>query len=174
MYQAAKESQLVAGTIAFAGVTSPLEIRLVLTRAIPEPRNLLERYVLEGLIALALQECHRRTSQASASNTDTLASRAASLLRDRFAEPWTIGRLAHELGTNRFRLTSEFKATMGVGIHRYLVRCRVPAAEDCIRAGDKIETAARAVGFRSKKTLYGAYRRVRGISLRSRTILADV
>jgi AraC-like DNA-binding protein len=137
------------------------------------PRNLLERYVLEGLIALALQQCHRRAQASALTKTDTLAGRAATVLRDRFAEPWTIGRLAHELGTNRFQLTRDFKAAMGVGIHQYLVRCRVRAAEDRIRAGEKTEAAAVAVGFRSKKTLYAAYRRVRGVSLTSRAILAD-
>ena len=174
MFKAARESQLVAGKIASSGVPSPLQIRLVLSRAIPAPCNLLEFYVLEGLIALARRDWHICASHGSTlGKTGTLAGRAATVLRDRFAEAWTITRLAHVLGTNRFQLTREFKATMGVGVHGYLVRCRVQSAEDRIRAGDKVETAARAVGFRGTKTLYAAYKRVRGVSLRSRAILAD-
>jgi AraC-like DNA-binding protein len=160
MFCAAREAQILAGRVAVSCVPPPVDVRAVLCEAIPPAANDVERYVLEGLIAVGQQALRKSLSRLPAS--DTLAGRAASILRDRYAEPWTIPRLVHELATNHFRLTTEFKTAFGVGLHEYLVRCRVQAAEDRIRAGEKIETTAYGVGFRSKKTLYGAFRRIRG------------
>lgn len=91
---------------------------------------------------------------------NSLAHKAARTLRERYAEPWTIRLLAKELATNRFCLTSEFKATHGVGVHAYLVACRLEAARRLVRNGEKVEVSARAVGFRSKKTLYNSIKRL--------------
>jgi AraC-like DNA-binding protein len=172
MFEAARESQLLAGRIAAdRSSPSPIEVRSSLCASLSEPANDLERYVLEGLIARALYELNQRPSRAFGDTTvDRVPARASSVLRHRFSEHWTIGRLAHELVTNRLRLTTEFKAAFGVGVHRYLIECRINAAEELLGKGEKVESASKEVGFHSKKTLYDAYKRVRGKPLRvSRT-----
>ena len=58
-------------------------------------------------------------------------------------------------------------AAFGVGVHHYLVRFRIHVAEQRLRSGpEKGEALARDVGFQSRKTLYTAYRRVTGKSLK--------
>jgi AraC-like DNA-binding protein len=162
MFCAARECQVLAGTIALKGVR-PTDVRPILCAGVPPVANELERYVLEGLIARSEREIEERRSDAIIFGSGSrLAVRAARILGDRHAEPWTIPLLARELGTNRFRLTTEFREALGVTVHQYLVQCRVEAAERLIQAGEKIEAAAYAVGFRSKKTLYSAFRKCRG------------
>jgi AraC-like DNA-binding protein len=162
IFRAAREAQLLAGRIAL-DLIPPSDVRAILYNDIPAASNDLERYVLEGLIARSQREIENRSSHPFISRpTKCLAARAGRILRDRYAEHWTIGLLAHELGTNRLRLTTEFKAQFAVGVHQYLVRCRVEIAERLINAGEKIEGTAYAVGFRSKTTLYAAFKRVRG------------
>lgn len=167
MFYAAREAQILAGRIALRSAPTAVDVvdvRSVLCGAIPPVANHVERFVLEGLIAVAQKELTKPSLFSFSPDPNTLVGRAACILRDRYAEHWTISLLVHELGTNRFCLTKAFKSAFGVGLHEYLVECRVEAAEDRIQAGEKIETTAYAVGFRSKKTLYAAFRRVRGTS----------
>jgi len=98
--------------------------------------------------------------------SDTVAARAAALLRARYAEPWSLERLARALHSNRCTLTSEFRRTFGISVHQFLVVERVTAAQRRLAASDdKLETIAQDVGFGSRKTLYDAYRRVTGCRL---------
>jgi AraC-like DNA-binding protein len=162
MFCAVRECQVLAGTIVLGGVPV-IDARAILCAGVPPVANDLERHVLEGLIARSQHEIEDRTSHPLVATPGAgFAVLAARILHDRHAEPWTIGLLAHELGTNRFRLTTEFRAALGLGVHEYLVQCRVEAAQPLIHAGAKIEAVAYAVGFRSKKTLYSAFKKVRG------------
>jgi AraC-like DNA-binding protein len=167
MFNAITQVQSLVCQVALADDRSIIDIRASLCAKIPCPDNVIERYVLEGLIATTEQEFLKRSRRSSvAFSPEPLAERAARILRERLAEPWTIPRLARELGTNRFTLTTEFHAAFGMGVHEHLVRIRVQAAEERFDAGEKTESAAHDVGFRSKTTLYQAYRRVMGRRLR--------
>jgi AraC-like DNA-binding protein len=168
MFEVARESQLLAGRIAVNACSGPpFDVRAALCAGLSAPANDLERYLLEGLIARAEQEFHRRCWLQSSDGTfGPIPARASSILRTRLSEPWTIATLARELFTNRVRLTTEFKEAFGVGVHHYLIECRIRAAEERLRRGQKVEAVCAEVGFRSKKTLYDAYKRVRGKALR--------
>jgi len=166
MSSAARESQLLAGSLALSDAPHLIDVRAILSNSIPPVANELERHLLEAFIARAQQELERMSSNAAALCDPTLAGRAAQILRDRYPEQWTIQRLARELATNRFDLTTEFKRRFDVGVHEYLVRLRVARAQDLLCGDSKVESVAHDVGFRSKKTLYDAHRRVTGHSLR--------
>ena len=165
MYDATTAVQRLVGAIVFRELDGGKDVRALLTLAIPPPTNDIERLILDGLIARAQRQPVGGLGWAS--SVEPLAARAAQLLSERFAEPWTIHRLARYFATNRFTLTTEFRATFGVGVHRYLVRIRIDVAEQRLRSGpEKGEALARDVGFQSRKTLYAAYRRVTGKSLK--------
>jgi AraC-like DNA-binding protein len=162
LYCAVRECQVLAGVIAMSD-EARLNVRARLCATIPPVANTLEHLVLEGLIAQSQRAIEHATSHSIAARTRSgVAAKAAYILRTRYTEHWTISRLARELGTNRFHLTTEFRQTHGCGVHHYLIRSRVDAAGRLIGGGVKIEAAAYAVGFHSKKTLYSTFRKIRG------------
>jgi AraC-like DNA-binding protein len=164
MYEAACAAQRLAGSIFDASSPHAINPRDALLASIPPPTSAIESHILEGLIARAAIEAHQSVIRQAA--PVSLAARGAELLRQRYAERWTIESLARALGTNRCTLTSEFRAAFGVGVHRYLVGVRVRAAQDRLGPnGDKIETIAREIGFAGRKALYTAYKRVTGHAL---------
>lgn len=168
MYAAAVAAQHIVSDIAFPKSDSPPDIRRHLTRVVPPPATELERHVLEGLIARAEREARRLTIPSSPRASETLSMRTERLLAERYAEPWTIARLANELATNHNTLTTDFKNTFGISVHNRLVQYRVRAAESHLASGEKLSTIAANVGFRSTKTLYDAFRRVTGVGLPAR------
>jgi AraC-like DNA-binding protein len=172
MYEVVNALQRRIGPIALSDIPVPIEIRAYLCDSIPPPGSEIEHYVLEGLITLMRRNIEARAVRSVLAPGKTIAERGAVMLRDRFAEKWTIRRLAQELATNRFKLTTDFHAAHGIGVHAYLVQIRVAAAQERLAAGEKTDAVARDVGFRSNKTLYNAYRRVTGRSLR-RTVGAS-
>ena len=174
MYAAAVAAQALVGRITFPQRGSPTDVRAHFAKVVPTPRSDIECWILDGLIARAEHEARRVLAQKDPADSQTVAIRAEHLLRERFAERWTVRRLARELGTNRFKLTHEFKGGFGVGLHRFLICIRLQEAEKRMRASeDKLETIALDVGFGSRRTFYEAYKRVNGRSfdlLRIRSI----
>jgi AraC family transcriptional regulator len=86
-------------------------------------------------------------------------------MRERFFESWSLERLAHQLATNRCRLATEFNEQFGCSPHDYLLAYRVHVAEQrVVETAEKFETTAAEVGFRSKKTLYEAFWRLRRLT----------
>lgn len=161
MYRAATVAQGVACRILSNAIDTSECVRAEILHAIDPPLTDVELYVLEGFIARAEREFEIARKRLTPTDTgSTVARRAAAILRERYAERWTLERLARELATNRYDLTRGFKAEFGIGVHRYLVNRRLQAAEDRIRAGEKVEAAALDVGFRSRKTFYDARRRL--------------
>lgn len=162
MYSAATAVQRAAGRLTFQDSES-IDARSLLASTIPEPVNEIERCVLEGLIARAERAIRHVTPSIESPLVTSVAERAAALLRQRYCEAWTMQRLAQTLGSNRCTLTSEFRRMFGVGVHQFLVEVRLEAAEQrLLTSRDKVESIAQEVGFGTRKTLYDAYRRVRG------------
>jgi AraC-like DNA-binding protein len=83
------------------------------------------------------------------------AERAASLMRNRPADHWTLDRLAKSTGSNRTDMEIAFRRRWGYSVHTYLVMCRVDAAKGLLKTiAWRIEEVAKAVGYRSKVSLY--------------------
>ena len=60
--------------------------------------------------------------------------KALALLHDRYAEPWTLDSLAHEVGTSRTALAVRFKELVGEAPMAYLTRWRVTRAANRMRS----------------------------------------
>lgn len=166
MHAAASAAQRMAGRL-LTDQPARIEVRVLLHSSIPAPASQIEAFILDGLIARAEREAARAVPAGRhLTGSDTVAARAAALLRARYAEPWSLERLARALHSNRCTLTSEFRRTFGISVHQFLVVERVTAAQRRLAASDdKLETIAQDVGFGSRKTLYDAYRRVTGCRL---------
>ena len=60
--------------------------------------------------------------------TDPRIAQALRLFHERYAEPWTLDRLAHAVGMSRTALAVQFKALVGESPMAYLLRWRITRA----------------------------------------------
>jgi AraC-like DNA-binding protein len=96
---------------------------------------------------------------------DPVAGRALALLHHRPADPWSLERLAREVGVSRSLLASRFTALIGQPPMRYLTRWRIQLA--CRRLSDeaaKVSAVATDVGYRSEAAFSRAFKAVVGRS----------
>lgn len=97
--------------------------------------------------------------------SDRRIARALALLHERFAEDWTLDRLAHEVGMSRTALAVRFRELVGEAPMAYLTRWRVTRAANLLRGRDgDLERTASAVGYRSGTVFAKAFKRVTGVS----------
>jgi len=156
MYAAACAAQRLAGEILLDVIGT--NVRLTLLNSTPTPIGPIERHVLEGLIAQAERQLQLLSTRVPREEPSDIALRAAELLRNRYAEAWTIPRLARELRTNRFTLTRTFHGRFGIGVHEHLTKLRITQAQQqLIESDDKVEVIARTVGFRSSRPFFRAF-----------------
>jgi AraC-like DNA-binding protein len=91
--------------------------------------------------------------------------RAQSLLQADLARHWTLEALASRVGCNRTDLETGFRRNCYCTVHTYLVLQRVAAAKELLRTTAwRIQEVAKAVGFRSKVSLYENLRRTAGMT----------
>jgi AraC-like DNA-binding protein/mannose-6-phosphate isomerase-like protein (cupin superfamily) len=97
--------------------------------------------------------------------SDRRIARALALLHERYAEGWTLDRLAHETGMSRTALAVRFRELVGEAPMAYLTRWRVTRAANLLRGRDgDLERTASAVGYRSGTVFAKAFKRVTGVS----------
>jgi AraC-like DNA-binding protein len=97
--------------------------------------------------------------------SDRRIARALALLHERFAEDWTLDRLAHEVGMSRTALAVRFRELVGEAPMAYLTRWRVTRAANLLRGRDgDLERTAGTVGYRSGTVFAKAFKRVTGMS----------
>jgi AraC-like DNA-binding protein len=88
-----------------------------------------------------------------------------ALLDQRFAEPWTCGRLAGCCGLSRLHFIHMFARYVGVPPYQYLTRVRVERARELsMEPNQPLRTIAREVGFGSTSSLHRAFHRYLGAS----------
>ena len=96
---------------------------------------------------------------------DPVAGRALALLHNRPADPWSLERLAREVGVSRSLLAFRFSELIGQPPMRYLTRWRIQLA--CRRLSDdaaKVSAVALNVGYRSEAAFSRAFKAMVGTS----------
>jgi AraC-like DNA-binding protein len=94
---------------------------------------------------------------------DARVGRALMLLHERYAEPWTLDALAHDVGTSRTLLAVRFRELVGEPPMAYLTRWRITRAANLLH-GARLPLArvAEQVGYQSDAVFSKAFRRVTG------------
>jgi len=85
-------------------------------------------------------------------------------LDEQFAVDHSLAQLGREAGMSPFHFARVFRELTGVPPHRYLLRRRLHAAADRLRAGASVTDACFAVGFRSLSHFIHSFRRQFGVS----------
>jgi AraC-like DNA-binding protein len=106
-----------------------------------------------------------------------LAEEIGNRLEQEYASKMTLDAMAREYQVSRLQLDRSFHHRFGIHFHEYLRAIRVERGLDLVREGMKIEAAAPAVGYKSKKNFYRAVRQVTGLTpgqIRRRGLGSDV
>jgi AraC family transcriptional regulator len=90
--------------------------------------------------------------------------RARCRLDEEFASDHTLAQLARDAGMSSFHFARVFRELTGVPPHRYLLRRRLAAAAQQLRAGASVTDTCFTVGFRSLSHFIHAFRRHFGVS----------
>ena len=96
---------------------------------------------------------------------DPMAGHALALLHNRPADPWSLQRLAREIGVSRSLLAERFSVLVGQPPMRYLTRWRMQLACRllCDKAA-KVSAVALDVGYQSEAAFSRAFKAVVGTS----------
>jgi AraC-like DNA-binding protein len=99
------------------------------------------------------------------SGRDPRIEKAAALIRDQPARPWTLEALAREVGMSRTLFTTRFRAVTGESPMRYLAKVRLSQAAGYLRTADlSIDAIAMRTGYGNDASLSKAFKRELGIS----------
>jgi AraC-like DNA-binding protein len=95
---------------------------------------------------------------------DPTVGRALALLHARPAEPWTLEKLAREVGASRSALAERFARLAGQPPMQYLASWRMQLATCLLAEGDaKVLGVAAAVGYESESAFSRAFKRIVGV-----------
>ena len=96
---------------------------------------------------------------------DPVAGRALALLHEQPSRPWTLGRLARDVGVSRSALADRFAEVVGQPPMRYLAHWRMQLASRRL-ADDaaKVSAVALDVGYRSEAAFSRAFKEIVGVS----------
>jgi transcriptional regulator GlxA family with amidase domain len=95
---------------------------------------------------------------------DPQIARAVHLIHARPEEPWTVERLATEVGYSRSAFAARFRELVGESPMGYVTRARLAAAATLLeRTGLSIGEVARRTGYSSQASFARAFKRAFGI-----------
>lgn len=132
-----------------------------------------ERSLLRRLSEVMFVEVLRRYLHSAAPATqgwlaglrDPVVGRALSLLHRNIAEPWTLKKLASQIGASRSTLAERFTLLIGEPPMHYLAQWRIQAAAHRLAdTNAKIYAVAQEVGYTSEAAFSRAFKRVTGDS----------
>lgn len=127
--------------------------------------------LLDLVLITALRTWFDRSGSAPswyAAAGDPVVGPALRLLRTDPGRPWTVARLAAEVGVSRAALARRFTELVGEPPMTFLTGWRLALAADLLREPDAtLAAVARRVGYGSPFALSTAFRRERGVSPRA-------
>jgi AraC-like DNA-binding protein len=176
LYRVVRQCQILAGRLAQAEAT---DVR-VLPDEFPPSATTLEAWILRGLLADCCERCHSastidwkavtRDSVVTSHSVNgppcaDLGHEIRQFIEAHYAEPLTLRRLSRSVHGSKTRVTEAFRRLYRSSVHEYLTAVRVRKAIDELRqSDDKIEVIAAKVGYRSKKNMYHAIRKLTGLT----------
>uniref|UniRef100_UPI0039EE046C AraC family transcriptional regulator n=1 Tax=Bordetella sputigena TaxID=1416810 RepID=UPI0039EE046C len=114
---------------------------------------------LDRMIGLLCAHLSRREPPAARRDSTARMERARDYLHDRMCDDIGLDDLARHAGTDRFRLTRQFRSAFGMSPHAYLVRLRLRKARALLAQGRPPALAAIEVGFADQSHLGRWFRR---------------
>lgn len=96
---------------------------------------------------------------------DPQVGAALRVIHGRYAEPWTLDLLAHEVSMSRSSLAERFTSFVGMPPIGYLTQWRLQLAARMLQDGTKsVAQAAAVVGYQSESAFHRAFKRQVGVA----------
>lgn len=141
-----------------------------IVRDVPGQETVLDR-LLDVLVISALRTWFARPDAPAwyRAHADPVVGQALRLLQHQPGEPWTVAKLAANVGVSRAALARRFTAALGEAPMTYLTGWRLALAADLLRQHPDrtIGAVAREVGYGSAFALSTAFKREYGASPQS-------
>lgn len=138
-----------------------------IVRDVPGQETVLDR-LLDVLLISALRTWFARPDAPAwyRAHADPIVGQALRLLQHQPAQPWTVAKLAANVGVSRAALARRFTAAVGEPPMSYLANWRLALAADRLRQhpDDTIGAVAHQVGYGSSFALSTAFKRAYGVS----------
>lgn len=138
-----------------------------IVRDVPGQETVLDR-LLDLVLISALRTWFARPEAPAwyRAHTDPIVGQALRLMQHQPAQPWTVAKLAANVGISRAALARRFTAAVGEAPMSYLASWRLALAADRLRQhpDDTIGAVAHQVGYGSSFALSTAFKRVYGVS----------
>ena len=125
--------------------------------------------LLEVLCAVAIRAYVSTTTDRSPSmltaQRDSVVARALTLLHARPGEPWSVGRLADQVGMSPSRLSARFSQGVGQSVMAYLTGWRMHLACRQLREEEGgLDEIAAGLGYSNTPSFHRAFKRTVGVS----------
>lgn len=122
----------------------------------------------QGLLMQFLVEINRLAGQSTGklSAEPDLVSQVIAYIGNHYQEELTLEALAKQFYVSKFYLSHEFRARVGVSIHRYIIFRRLLQARDLMAAGIGPGQVYQSCGFGDYANFYRAFKAEYGISPR--------
>ena len=137
--------------------------RLLTHLAAPESAAALDTIAADLLCAAYDDGGHRRYRAAQLAWYARRIDEARRRLDEEFAADHSLASLGRDAGMSPFHFARVFRELTGLPPHRYLLRRRLRAAADRLRAGASVTDTCFAVGFRSLSHFIHTFRRQFGV-----------
>jgi AraC-like DNA-binding protein len=141
-----------------------------IVKEVPGQEVVLDR-LLDLLVIAALRAWFSRSRDEApawyTAHSDPVVGRALRMIYNSPAQPWTVAKLAAEVGVSRAALARRFTELVGEPPMTFLTNWRLTLAADLLRDPDtNLSAVAQQVGYGSPFALSSAFKRVRGVSPR--------
>ena len=89
---------------------------------------------------------------------------AVDYIRSHMAQPLQVADIAQAIHVSESRLQRSFRACADVGVHGYLLRCKLDFAMEHLRNGGSVEAVAQASGFCNRNHFSCCFKKRFGLS----------
>lgn len=139
-----------------------------MSREVPGQAAVLDRLIDLLLIAVLRAWFTRPEAETPTwyrAQSDPVVSRALQRIHNEPAHPWTLAKLATEVGVSRAALARQFQDVVGESPMKFLTSWRLALAADMLCEPDEtVGTVAAKLGYSTPFALSKAFKRVRGVS----------
>lgn len=85
-------------------------------------------------------------------------------IQEHCEEKLTLDELSAKFFINKFHLCHVFKASTGLGVAEYIIKCRITKARDLLRRGYRVREVSERVGFHNDSHFIRTFRKLTGTS----------
>ncbi len=129
-------------------------------------RNVSITLILNSLILMLNRFAYEQDHPVDAEKGDDLLRGLLAYIEEHISDDLSLDTLSSHFYVSKFYMAHYFKDTMGISLHRYILKKRLAACHEAISAGDPAARTCLNYGFKDYSSFYRAFRKEYDISPR--------